>query len=1015
MSDHGDLTHQAISSYFIGPQAENMGYFKDNISTILQELEDARKKYKFEGDQKFITSSIQNSEEFQRITRNFAHAVKKAAKLMGSHSIPFWNPRYQAHMCTDLSMPALLGYFMTMIYNPNNVALEASPLTTVAEMEVGEQLCHLFGYNIDPSRKDVPTGWGHVTCGGTVANLESIWVARNLKFYPLALRKAMCGTVVIDGKERKGPLNFVADRFMVTTCKGERKLFTDLSTWELLNLRPKTVLDLPQELHEQFGISPKFVESALQHFNIQSTGKDILEREFEVKQPIKCFLSNTRHYSWPKGGAIAGLGSDAFEGIEVDDAARINLDALQERLQRCLDEGQAVYAVVAIMGSTEEGAVDRLSAILAMRQRFQSKGLSFLVHADAAWGGYFATMLPRNLYDLPRGPSVSNPEDGFDGGAEGFVPDLSLKLETQEDLLALKYADSITVDPHKAGYIPYPGGSLVYRDGRMRYLVTWTAPVLSQGSETGMGIYGVEGSKPGAAAMSIWLSNKCIGLNPQGYGALLSEVSFTCTRLSAHWAAMTTKDDDYFMCVPFHKLPSEWKDPLNEQAIEEEKDRIRREILPKNNREIVESDAGKPTEEKLMTLLRGLGSDLNINAFALNWRYDDKDRTWNTDLEEANYLTRHVVERLSICSPDQDPTKIPFYLTSTEFTNELYGKCAKEFKRRLGLPQCDRPLFVLRNVVMSPFPTDNDFISTMVDYFRSVVEDGVRLCRKRNARGPAIHRFVMQGTDEIFLVYQPSFHLGKHRQQIILAVEVEDHAKSDYIEIRESNPEDPIFLKSSVEIDLQQVVSECERGSRVSFKGTIYTHHGGPVRTSTPVTLKRVIKSRPLNSANREADYPEDYMPFYLYGSGKQWHIAHMLLQAPNATFSAGNVKLDDKLASSLSQGHTEKGAILAFTEVPEASMQPFPASKSELPTCFFFQPDKKYKVKVWDDPKDVSAAGPGLLEGLREPVEGTITLSKEIHIDLEWINKDPFEQEDRVGKWRDEFSQIGKKLEKRG
>lgn len=51
MSDHGDLTHQAISSYFIGPQAENLGYFKDNISTILQELEDARKKYKFEGDQ----------------------------------------------------------------------------------------------------------------------------------------------------------------------------------------------------------------------------------------------------------------------------------------------------------------------------------------------------------------------------------------------------------------------------------------------------------------------------------------------------------------------------------------------------------------------------------------------------------------------------------------------------------------------------------------------------------------------------------------------------------------------------------------------------------------------------------------------------------------------------------------------------------------------------------------------------------------------------------------------------
>ena len=95
--------------------------------------------------------------------------------------MPFWSPRYEAHMCTDLTMPSLLGYFMTMLYNPNNVALEASPLTTVAELKVGEQLCELFGYKIpkhipDKAREHEPMSWGHVTCDGTVANLESIWV-----------------------------------------------------------------------------------------------------------------------------------------------------------------------------------------------------------------------------------------------------------------------------------------------------------------------------------------------------------------------------------------------------------------------------------------------------------------------------------------------------------------------------------------------------------------------------------------------------------------------------------------------------------------------------------------------------------------------------------------------------------------------------------------------------------------------------------------------------------------------
>lgn len=59
----------------------------------------------------------------------------------------------------------------------------------------------------------------------------------------------------------------------------------------------------------------------------------------------------------------------------------------------------------------------------------------------------------------------------------------------------IRQADSVTVDPHKAAYIPYPAGALCYKDGRMRYLVTWTAPVLSRGqtSDTSIGVYGIEG------------------------------------------------------------------------------------------------------------------------------------------------------------------------------------------------------------------------------------------------------------------------------------------------------------------------------------------------------------------------------------------------------------------------------------------------------------------------------------------------------------------------------------------
>lgn len=48
----------------------------------------------------------------------------------------------------------------TMMYNPNNVATEASPLTTEKEREVGRELCYMLGYGYD----DDVTPWGHITC-----------------------------------------------------------------------------------------------------------------------------------------------------------------------------------------------------------------------------------------------------------------------------------------------------------------------------------------------------------------------------------------------------------------------------------------------------------------------------------------------------------------------------------------------------------------------------------------------------------------------------------------------------------------------------------------------------------------------------------------------------------------------------------------------------------------------------------------------------------------------------------
>lgn len=215
--------------------------------------------------------------------------------------------------------------------------------------------------------------------------------------------------------------------------------------------------------------------------------------------------------------------------------------ALDILLTESIRRHQAVYAVVAIMGTTEHGSVDPLSKILALRRKYQKRGLSFLIHADAAWGGYFTSILVPN-------PSSSACESHLDD------PALFLNSYTQNELRHLRFADSITIDPHKSGYTPFPAGALCYRDGRLRYMVTWTSPVIGSVEEGAMkmGVYGIEGrcvlvpyhlmhtgcrrlifiSKPGAAPVAAWLGHEVIGLHKGGFGFLLGQSVFTSTRVS---------------------------------------------------------------------------------------------------------------------------------------------------------------------------------------------------------------------------------------------------------------------------------------------------------------------------------------------------------------------------------------------------------------------------------------------------------------------------------------------------
>lgn len=93
-----------------------------------------------------------------------------AERLTGNY--PFFHPRYAGQMLKPPHPAAVVGYLAAMLINPNNHALDGGPPTSAMEKELIPQLAAMFGLPAEHL--------GHLTSSGTIANLEALWVAREL-------------------------------------------------------------------------------------------------------------------------------------------------------------------------------------------------------------------------------------------------------------------------------------------------------------------------------------------------------------------------------------------------------------------------------------------------------------------------------------------------------------------------------------------------------------------------------------------------------------------------------------------------------------------------------------------------------------------------------------------------------------------------------------------------------------------------------------------------------------------
>lgn len=277
-------------------------------------------------------------------------------------NFPYFHPYYAGQMLKPPHPVARLAYMLSLYVNPNNHALDGGKASSALEKEAVAAIAGMFGWD---------RHLGHLTSGGTMANLEALWIAGRLK------------------------------------------------------------------------------------------------------PGLKVVASSQAHYTHQRISDVLGL---PFEAVGCDTEARMEPDALR----KALDTGR-IGTVVATMGTTGTGSLDPLPEILDLKAQY-----GFRLHADAAYGGYFA--LAGNLADHAR--------RCFD---------------------RIREVDSIVIDPHKHGLQPYGCGCVLFQDPEVGRFYTHDSPyTYFSSNELHLGEISLECSRPGSSAAALWATQQLLPLVPGG-------------------------------------------------------------------------------------------------------------------------------------------------------------------------------------------------------------------------------------------------------------------------------------------------------------------------------------------------------------------------------------------------------------------------------------------------------------------------------------------------------------------
>jgi glutamate/tyrosine decarboxylase-like PLP-dependent enzyme len=477
--------------HFLGPKSENRPFYTEMVSLIMNDYAYWRRNF-HPNDPTASSYSETKNEVNQEYQENF---VNELYKLLAELKLdpPFFSPRYMAHMISETTMASQLAYIATLLYNPNNVSSEASPITIKYELEIGRQFAKLFGY-------DPEAAFGHLTSGGTLANYQSLYYNFNLRLLPLS----------------------------IYLCSHELDIKSEISKltlWELLNV-PYEKYDELVSKHKEILEHRQFPSFQVSHLGLRSLEKKVRLIFNEELPEFKILTSSTAHYSWKRSASLLGLGQENIIKVPLNKSFEIDVGSLETILDKTYDEKSIIIQASFVYGSTEFGSFDPLKEICDQRDRILKK-LYFPIHVDAAFGGYFAAMNEEQL------------------DSHNF----------QSKTQAIGRTESVTVDPHKLGFCPYGAGAFIFKHGYLKRFLAASAHYCFDPQSTDaptedqLGKYILEGSKPGASAAAVYFNHKMISLDGNGFGRLLENL---CSQAASFKNKLIQNKNSKFELIPIN-------------------------------------------------------------------------------------------------------------------------------------------------------------------------------------------------------------------------------------------------------------------------------------------------------------------------------------------------------------------------------------------------------------------------------------------------------------------------------